>query len=376
MRDSQKMEPRKIVLILGNGFDLDLGLKTSYKDFWESEFCPKKYPAPIIHHLNQRWSDNLEAVKWYDLENELLNYYKSIPDPNKGQDIITEDERSLLEEFTAYGQACGWYDDKHDLVQSLIDKGVLYYNGNILRHVDEYLKEDGLKTPIWRDRKALGLIKAGLCKYLLSIDGQSYNSDSVAQDVLFATEKAREAGNNLNIYTFNYTKLPVDYGNGFKDVVHYVHGNCENEKIIVGTRDDLSINSNYVFLQKSFDPDFNPPAIVADLLDADEVIIFGHSIGENDQQYFKAFFKQQTDNSHPKSKEIILFTRDDESVVQVKQSLQQMTDGNLSMLYGLNHFQIIKTADIANEQSSLYQFLINHHIKSSHAEMLIGKLLH
>ncbi len=32
-------EPRKIVLILGNGFDLDLGLKTSYKDFWESEFC-------------------------------------------------------------------------------------------------------------------------------------------------------------------------------------------------------------------------------------------------------------------------------------------------------------------------------------------------
>ena len=41
-------EPRKIVLILGNGFDLDLGLKTSYKDFWESEFCPKDYPAPLI----------------------------------------------------------------------------------------------------------------------------------------------------------------------------------------------------------------------------------------------------------------------------------------------------------------------------------------
>ena len=67
-------EPRKIVLILGNGFDLDLGLKTSYKDFWESEFCPKDYPAPLIHHLNQRWPDNLDAVKWYDLENELLNY--------------------------------------------------------------------------------------------------------------------------------------------------------------------------------------------------------------------------------------------------------------------------------------------------------------
>lgn len=51
-------EPRKIVLILGNGFDLDLGLKTSYKDFWESDYCPKKYPAPLIRHLKQASYDN------------------------------------------------------------------------------------------------------------------------------------------------------------------------------------------------------------------------------------------------------------------------------------------------------------------------------
>lgn len=36
-------EPRKKVVILGNGFDLDLGLKTLYKDFWESKYCPKDY---------------------------------------------------------------------------------------------------------------------------------------------------------------------------------------------------------------------------------------------------------------------------------------------------------------------------------------------
>ncbi|MBP5517465.1 MAG: hypothetical protein J6X91_02220 [Bacteroidales bacterium] len=48
-------ESRKIVLVIGNGFDLDLGLKTSYKDFWESEFCPKDYPSPLIRHLNSQW---------------------------------------------------------------------------------------------------------------------------------------------------------------------------------------------------------------------------------------------------------------------------------------------------------------------------------
>ena len=68
----------KKILILGNGFDLDLGRKTSYKNFYESEFCPKDYPAPIIKHLNEKWTDNLESVKWYDLENEILNYYEKI----------------------------------------------------------------------------------------------------------------------------------------------------------------------------------------------------------------------------------------------------------------------------------------------------------
>lgn len=116
-------EPRKIVLILGNGFDLDLGLETSYKNFWESEFCPKGYPAPLIHHLNQRWQDDKEAVKWYDLENEFLNYYKSLPDPTKSQDIITEEERALLEKFTTYGHACGWYNNQLDLVGSAPKSG-------------------------------------------------------------------------------------------------------------------------------------------------------------------------------------------------------------------------------------------------------------
>ena len=57
-------EPRKLVLILGNGFDLDLGLKTSYKDFWESEYCPKDYPAPLIRHLNSRWEDSKHTGKY------------------------------------------------------------------------------------------------------------------------------------------------------------------------------------------------------------------------------------------------------------------------------------------------------------------------
>ena len=45
----------KKILIPGNGFNLDLGRETSYKNFYESGCCPKDYPAPIIKHLNEKW---------------------------------------------------------------------------------------------------------------------------------------------------------------------------------------------------------------------------------------------------------------------------------------------------------------------------------
>ena len=368
-------EPRKIVLILGNGFDLDLGLKTSYKDFWESEFCPKDYPAPLIHHLNQCWPDNLEAVKWYDLENELLGYYKSIPDPTIGLDIITEEERAFLEKFTSYGQACGWYSDQLDLVQSLIDKGVLFYNGNVLRHVDEHLKEDGLKSPIWRDRKAFGLIKAGLCQYLSNLGYPKDESKTIAFQVLAFLDAEAESGNNVNVYSFNYTRVQLNGRAPDAAKIHYMHGSCSDGKIIIGTRDDKEYDTNYDFLQKSFDPSFNPPALVADLQDADEVIIFGHSIGENDRQYFKAFFIQQTNYSNTRRKDITIFTRNNASELQIKRSLQGMTDSNLSTLFGLNNLRIIKTGELEEDQRKLYDFLVKHGKGEMPTREFIGKIL-
>lgn len=80
----------KVVLILGNGFDLDLGLKTTYKDFWESDDCPKDYPAPLIRHLNDVWGDNLESVRWYDLENQLYEYALH----GDKTDVVSEAERN------------------------------------------------------------------------------------------------------------------------------------------------------------------------------------------------------------------------------------------------------------------------------------------
>lgn len=369
-------EPRKIVLILGNGFDLDLKLKTSYKDFWESKFCPKDYPAPLIHHLNQRWPDNLKAVKWYDLENELLNYYNSIPDPTKGQDIIMDEERALLKKFTSYDYACGLYQDQLDQVVSLVNKGVLALSEGPFQSVLEHLKEDALQSPIWRDRKALGLIKEGLCKYLSSIDVSIPESlTTVAFNLLLSMTKCVKAGDMVDIYTFNYTQVQMR-GDRVKDIpVFYMHGSCENGKIIVGTRDGTPMVAEYDFLQKVMDDSYTPPDILTALDDADEVIIFGHSLGENDRQYFEQFFTKQASSVKGNKPYILIFTRDSNSKEEIKRSLKSLTGERLALLYNLNLPIVIRTGELKKDQKLFYDFLVAHHTDKHYASEVIGKLL-
>lgn len=305
-------EPRKLVLILGNGFDLDLGLKTSYKDFWESEYCPKDYPAPLICHLNSRWEDNLDSVRWYDLENELLVY------ANKKdiEDIITEEERKYLNENGDYDLSLkSRYTGPDDTFIRLYEKGIIKVEGPFhSTYVNN--REDLNHTAVWRDNKAFKLIKEGLCKYLESLQPVIPMSNKIAFQVLALLDEEALKDFIVDVYTFNYTKVLLNGRKPDTAKVHYVHGSCYDGKIIIGTRDDKEFSLSYDFLQKSFDPSFNPPAIVADLQDADEVVVFGHSIGENDRQYFKAFFKQQTDYTKKHRKDITIFTRDSASELQ------------------------------------------------------------
>ncbi len=361
--------PRNIVVILGNGFDLDLGLKTSYKDFWESEFCPKFYPAPLIYHLNQRWSDNLEAVRWYDLENELLNYYESIPNPKEPSDYITDEEKEFVKEYRPDLWSYGRYSDKSNLVQSLFEKGVLVASENRFCAPFIPYKEEVLLPPLERDIKALLLIKKRLSEYLQSLSRPEQTTNSCASYLLSTINSYGQRGRSVELFTFNYTSVAFN-----KKRTHYMHGNCVDGNIIIGTRDDVNMAPTYDFLQKGMDDDFSPPDIVSALSEADEVIIFGHSLGENDRQYFAPFFLKQTNYDSPVKKNIIIFTRDRESQLEIKRALQKMTNGNLSGLFSINQPIIIKTAAIEEDREKLRAFFIAHEETEEDTDTIIGKL--
>ena len=354
--------PRNIVLVLGNGYDLDLGLKTSYKDFWESSYCPKSYPAPLIKHLNERWPDSLDKVKWYDLENELLEYFKGIKNYiDHPDDLISESEMEFLKYYNpANTSVKGHYPRYQDEINSLHEKSLLDLDMGWGIYMTIPYLDDLRQSPVWRDKKAFKLIKEGLCKYISEVCDITIDDNTCAFNVLSALVNGQIWGDTLQIYTFNYTKLQGPHGSNLAEITHHIHGTCVNENIIIGTQDSPLFNNDYDFMQKSFDPDFNPPGLVYDLLNADDIVIFGHSIGVNDRQYFKSFFQQQTSTSKPKRKKITIFTRDDKSEIEIKRSLQEMTDHNLSTLYGMNDLEIIKTAAVKDSPKQFKDFMMRY----------------
>jgi len=368
---------RKIVFIIGNGFDLDLGLKTSYKNFYESEYCPKDYPAPIIQHLNNKdWRGGLDAVKWYDLENELLNYYSELERKEIPRDIITEPERTFIKAFNKNDPARERYSSYDQEINALIARGLvtLVKVENVYRALlDIPLQEELLKPRCLRDKKALKLIKEGLVDYLNSISENKDAYSSVAFATIFALTECKKTGHQISIYNFNYTPLPDPYRADYEDDIYYVHGTSSNRDIIVGTKDD-NISGEYDFLQKSFDPKYAPPAIVYDMLNADKVVIFGHSLGTNDSQYFKAFFKQQSSADRPIKKDITIFTKDDNSEIEIKRALKLMTDNELSSLFSLNNLEFIKTDNIYLNPESFRPFLRKHLIDERQVNVQIRQL--
>ncbi len=86
---------KKVVVILGNGFNLDLGLKTSYSDFAESDFWQNLMDnnghslddPRLLGFLNNKY----EVEKWIDIEVALLEY--ALQKTEEGNFEIADDDQ-------------------------------------------------------------------------------------------------------------------------------------------------------------------------------------------------------------------------------------------------------------------------------------------
>lgn len=229
----------KGIIVLGNGFDLDLGLQTSYSDFAKSRYWTELMDA------NPRSSDNgrllgclrerYDAEKWIDIEKTLLEFALA---KTKNRDVSRAK------------------DDQEDFI----------------------------------------LLRAALKKFLLEQQGSfSAEKNSVAKVMLKMTPRLTKV---CALYTFNYTQLDVlanKIGVGLeKDAVH-IHGSLKDGgDLILGIDTKEMIAEEYSFLFKTQNRQYRHTDILKSLRDKAEYVFFGHSLNGMDYSYFSLLFSHLT----------------------------------------------------------------------------------
>lgn len=274
------------VLILGNGADLDLGLNTSFTSFRCSKY----------------WKQYIEDKDSKDAE---------------------------LTSFLNTKTSGDWCDLESCLVS---------YGQQLKVKLDEEVE---------LDKKSY----IALCKQLHSFldEAQSANikDESILLDIL---RRIKESRKGMIMYTFNYTDLSriiQRKGIGIEQSPTYIHGSLNSEdELILGIGED-DINSKYFFLHKTARPNYFPTNIVWDLMRANDVIIFGHSLNEIDAPYFKGFFESRSQyNSNRRDDRITIFTKNEESKMKIQHSMKKWGI-NIMALTSISRLNFICTDEYA-----------------------------
>lgn len=278
------------VLVIGNGFDLDLGMHTSYKDFAYSKLWPFNSLVRgngLGHYLNTRKN----GENWFDLEMELANYAQSV-----------SPEMLLDEESMQHDR-----DDFDALV-------------------------DGLKSYLQSEQENF----------------QKNAHDCKVKEILTTFSQKK----NYFIHSFNYTDIKKI--SNILNIrietsrIEYVHGTLEDGDTILGAGDNTQIPDEYDWLYKTSNRNYSSNNLADSLANADEICIFGHSLGENDFDYFKPFFKrisQDIDLTYhnpmtDRRIKVTIYTKDEASEIAIKRQLRKLTDNHLQGIYANCDFEI------------------------------------
>lgn len=264
------------LLIIGNGFDLNFGLKTSYTDFLNSdEFEMIRYESLSKYLRQQQYLHN-----WVDIEVELANYCQQMYKIKEGKDRL----------------------------------------------------KDGL-------RREYNDLKSELKKYLTNIEVPvlDVHTDNYALNLvqdLCETQKSP-----LDIISFNYTQTleriqkakplpPIDVR------VYHIHGSL-NTDIVFGVDDGADLEREEVYLYKAYSQYKNTRALNRLLSQYTNIVFFGYSMGWTDRQYFQPFFSYLTKDNGDEHN-ITFYYYGTSAYDNLKYELQLFTAYELSTLE-MNH---------------------------------------
>ena len=292
------------LVIIGNGFDLAHGLKTSYSDF-------------ILWHIDKVFYKNGQIKESSLIKIDSNFEYSKISTIGDLTKLKSYDANGSIGRFKLTG--------KYDFINKILKDIELYnwvdienkYFENLLENLDYFLKNDNNSVndsdikEIIELNAALDSIKTELSEYLKNIDSPEYKVD--IEEVLLNIYKDNYNDNQeIRFLNFNYTSTIEQYMSLFdqsKCETNYIHGDLINgdNPMIFGYGDESnkyfekieSFNNNkltrhlksFLYLTTS-----NYRKLFAFLGQENKrfrVYVLGHSLGLSDRLLLKHIFEHE-----------------------------------------------------------------------------------
>lgn len=329
-------------LIIGNGFDLNLGMVTDYRSFFKKlkadGFFTKHTNNPLLQFINAKG----EKENWYDFEGIIQEYAtrseqavnlkmidKLLPIIDKALEL---DEESF-KEIKDYKHLCGIvlefdsvieYTSKNNYLDFAADYDIREKCVYIKKALSQYSEEQ-------RDlvKEAMRLLKDELVAFLKSAKINN-EENSLAFMIFFSIMGIYDAGYkgltmklsdyskkyqgsfpDFKIVSFNYTdtisnlvkflqRIKFDSRidletDDLKENFYRIHGALDSE-VIFGIDSECDIPNAFISLRKSNHISINAKQRFSDIIEnSKRIIIFGHSIYGIDYEYYADFLEKNKD---------------------------------------------------------------------------------
>lgn len=285
----------EVAIIIGNGFDLDMGLKSRYSDFIKSP----------------EWQEVVNGFHPYLLQSDYQSH-------------------SLIAQLQMASIESQWFD-----IEEEIHKFVVTHKYCTDRDVRDIKNE-------------FELIKKGLTKYLNRVSEQlSHKADKNRLAYQFLYNMQACPLSKIEII-FNYTvpdlflEKPTyhEIGKGF---FTYVHGSLRNNDIVLGCdlQQGEEVNRQLSFMYK-YNMLKQANHVARNIMGAKEVIFFGHSVNEMDFCYFREYFKAASASPNP-IRHLTFITYDDQSERNIKDNMRNQGISVTDLYNNLWTFSFIHT---------------------------------